>query len=823
MAKFRHFASTFLVLSLVNLVTAAPLYTQVAVQPQPKQTIAVPASDLAAQLAAVEKMVDDKRRELGIPGASLVIVKDDKVIYLKGLGVKDFEKKIPATPDTLFAIGSATKAFTALAAVISADEGKLSLEDSPRKFLPYFKMRDPDTDAKITIRDLLSHRSGLNRTDLAMATGMLNREELIRVTAMAKPTAKLGEKFQYQNIMFTAAGEVVAKAQHSTWDAIIADRIFKPLGMKGSDTTVMAMQKSPDFSSGYEYNTTTKETRRLPMRDLASAAPAGAINSSAADMAQWLKFMLAGGTFAGKRLVSEKGFNELITSQINAGPNVDYGLGWVLSRWDGHKVVAHDGSIDGFSSLVAMMPDQKLGFVLLTNVTTSPLAAVATDAIWTNLVGRKPLGEADKITAGAPVDPQTEVGAYKLRGAIVDVAMKEGKLVMTVPGQPPYPLENITGRRYRLGAPAPDGFFATFRPAKGKDNETEIYLEQPQGNIVLPKTVAGDASQADTAKENADYSGQLKELLGSYEQEESKAVIEIALSDGKPALVVPGQPPYPLEEKDKDKLRSPSLPDTYWLDVKRDAAGRIISIVLNQPEGQFAFRRLPDAASGVSVDELLGKVVAAYGGEENIRKHKSSVATVSIDFENQGVTGEGVVRAKAPNSIGVSLTLMALGKKIGTIISYFDGARGGQTLSFAPEQTLTGKRLADMTRESGFYGPADWKKNFKTITVKRMAKVGEEDCYVLDLVPENGNKVTAYISAKSFLMLRRDSVVSNDTSGPEFPESATLSDHRLVDGVMIPFKAVNNDIASGTIVTLVKEVKFDVDIPDAFFQKPAKQ
>ena len=244
MAKFMRFVSTFLTLLLLNLVTVTPIRRQVAAQEQPKPSIAAPASDFAARLAAVEKAVDGKRQELGIPGASLVIVKDDKVIYMKGLGVKDFERKIPVTPQTLFAIGSATKAFTALAAVISADEGKLSLEDSPRKFLPYFKMRDPDTDAKITIRDLLSHRSGLNRTDLAMTTGMLNREELIRVAAMAKPTARLREKFQYQNIMFTAAGEAVARAQNSTWDAVIADRIFKPLGMKGSDTSVTAIGDS---------------------------------------------------------------------------------------------------------------------------------------------------------------------------------------------------------------------------------------------------------------------------------------------------------------------------------------------------------------------------------------------------------------------------------------------------------------------------------------------------------------------------------------------------------------------------------------------------
>jgi CubicO group peptidase (beta-lactamase class C family) len=230
MITLNPFIRRFLTLSLVLLSVAAPLTASYAQAQNAKPTTAaVAASPYTGALAAIEKEIDQKRQELGIPGLSLVIVKDDKVIYMKGLGVKDFERKLPVTPDTLFAIGSASKAFTAMLALMSADEGKLSLEDSPKKFLPYFKLRDPDADAKITIRDLLAHRSGLNRTDLAMVTGQLNREELIQVAAMAKPTAKLGEKFQYQNVMYTAAGEAVARSQNSTWDKLIDLRIFKPL------------------------------------------------------------------------------------------------------------------------------------------------------------------------------------------------------------------------------------------------------------------------------------------------------------------------------------------------------------------------------------------------------------------------------------------------------------------------------------------------------------------------------------------------------------------------------------------------------------------
>lgn len=712
-----------LVLCLVLFLSLQPA-ALVAQQTQRPAATAT-ASDYSAPLAAIEKAIEDKRKEFGIPGASLVIVKDDKVIYIKGLGVKDYEHHVPVTPDTRFAIGSATKAFTAMLAVMSADEGKLSLDDSPKKYLPYFTLRDEEAAAKITLRDLLSHRSGLGRTDLAMVTGVFNREELIKITGMAKPTAKLGEKFQYQNIMYAAAGEVVAKAQNSTWDDLIARKIFKPLGMNNSDTSSDDMQKSRDYSFGYEYNAGTKETRRLPQRAIPAAAPAGAINSSARDMAQWVRLMLGNGVFNGRRLVSEKGFDELTRKQINIAGNVDYGLGWFLHQWNGHKVLEHGGNIDGFNAQVAFMPDQKLGFVLLTNVTASSLGPFAMTTIWKNLVAVPTPATEAKAAADPKVDPKSEAGKYQLpNGIAFDVSWKDDKLVMTVPGQPPYPLENVGGRKYKLSEPAPAGFYVTFRPPQDKPAETEVYLEQPQGNVVLTKVGANGATPA-------------------------------------------------------------------------------------------------AAASLISVDELLSKMIAAYGGEENIRKHKSSVSNVEMDLENQGVQAKGVISSKAPNLAASDMTFTALGKKLGSIVSYFDGNGGGEVISFAPEETYTGRRLEDIKAGADFYDVLDWKQNYTTITVRRMGKVDGEDVYVIEKRPEKGTPVTDYISTKSFLVLRRDSVVVSETSGVELPQTQKFSDYRNVDGVMIPFKTVSNNLANGDIVVRVLDVKFDVDIPDSIFKKPA--
>jgi hypothetical protein len=180
-----------------------------------------------------------------------------------------------------------------------------------------------------------------------------------------------------------------------------------------------------------------------------------------------------------------------------------------------------------------------------------------------------------------------------------------------------------------------------------------------------------------------------------------------------------------------------------------------------------------------------------------------------------------LISAKAPNFTASDMTFTALGKKLGSIVSYFDGNGGGEVISFAPEETYSGKRLEDVKAGSDFYDVLSWKQNYKTITVKRMGKVGDEDVYIVEKQPEKGTKVTDYISTKTFLVLRRDSVVVSETAGIELPQTQSFSDYRNVDGVMIPFKVVGNNIANGDIVMRVTNVKFDVDIPDSAFKKPA--
>lgn len=792
-AKFiRLFLSLSLLLSIITASLPQVGYSQT--------STAQVSTDLQKGLQTIEEKAEKRRTELGIPGMSLVIVKDGQIIYMKGLGYKDFEKKIPVTPDTQFAIGSATKAFTALSVLMSADDGKVNLDASPRTYLPYFKMKDTETDKNMTVRDLMDHSSGLNRTDLAMITGKLNRQELIQTVGGAEPMGKLHEKFFYNNIMFAAAGEVVAQTQKTGWEKFVPQRIFAPLGMTNSTMSMKGMQKAKDYSFGYEYNFDTKETRRLPFRNIDEVGPAGSINSSARDMAKWITFVMNGGVADGKRLVSEKGYEEWTKPQMKVAGKMSYGLGWFLQDWNGLKVVQHGGNIDGFNSLVAMIPEKKLGFVMLTNVSASSLGGELMPVVWENI-----LGNPNPTNNVAVAEMQKEVGKYRFEAAKFDIEVKlqDGKLNAVVPGQPTYTLENVGGRKYKVKEI--DGFFMTF-----KDDST--YLEQPQGNYTLPKIKM-------ETKVDPVVGVSAKELIGKYSPNGTLIVEIKGETDGKVTFNIEGQPPYALTEKAKDEFNMSPLPPSYFLKAKRDSAGKITAVAITQPEGTFEFKRVEGSTSKpkITADELMAKSIEALGGEANWRKITSRVTVADIDAVHQGVKGTATSYAKLPNRSATETTMTAVSKTIAKGWEFFDGTNGEELYTFSPVEKLAGKKLEDVKLNSDFYSLLNWKTNYKTIEVKGTEKIGDEECYVVEFTPEKGTKVTELYSTKTFLLMKRRGVVSSSTSDVSLPYTITYSDYREVDGIKLPFKTVNETTSMGNIVTTIKSVKHNVAIDDKMF------
>ena len=466
--------------------------------------------DLTARLLAMEQALEAKRRELGVPGLSLVVVRDGQVIFRKGFGRRSLEADLPVTPETLFPIGSSAKAFTGALVAMSVDDGKLSLDDHPRKHLPYFRLQDEKADKAITVRDLLIHNSGLARTELLWIPGVLTREELIRALADAKPTAPFGERYQYQNVLYAAAGEAAAKAQGSTWERLTRDRILRPLGMSKTVLQGRDMVSRPNHAVGYHVDAKTKAAKPRPLAPrnsaMESVAPAGAIFSSANDMAKWLSFMLAGGKHEGRQLISEPMFKAITAPQFENlnGATLDYGLGWFLLERGGKQVLQHGGSFFGYRAQVSLMPEEKLGFVLMANADT-PLVAgdvgggIGEEIIWSSLLGpdqklSAPAAPAAAAAPSAPVEPAV-LGSYRaeVRGRTLsfDLANKDGTLIVNRPGQPPLVLADRGKDTFGIVGASEAYQVRVLRDAQGA--VSGLLFKQPNADVELARVEPYDA------------------------------------------------------------------------------------------------------------------------------------------------------------------------------------------------------------------------------------------------------------------------------------------------------------------------------------------
>jgi hypothetical protein len=283
---------------------------------------------------------------------------------------------------------------------------------------------------------------------------------------------------------------------------------------------------------------------------------------------------------------------------------------------------------------------------------------------------------------------------------------------------------------------------------------------------------------------------------------------------------VPGQPPYPLAERSKDVLASPALPEGYSVAVRRDEAGRVSGLTLRQPGAETAFRRAAEFRAPMSVDELMAKVIEAAGGEAALRRHKTMRAVADVDMPHQGIGGEALLYAKAPNMAAQDVTLTALGKKLGWYHEFFDGAEGATEGSFIPFDPKTGKELDETRNGADFYLPLGWKSVFKSAEIKKLAKVGDEEAYAVVFTPEKGSPVTNYYSTKTFLLLRMDTTTTSDTVS--LPVTEKYSDYRDVDGVKVAFSRVSSSPAMGDTVLKLREVSFDVAVPEEAFRAKSK-
>ncbi len=365
-ARMKH-----VVLSATALALIAPAIPALAQTAAPAP--ATPAAPSTAEaLEGLDAYIETARQSWQMPGMSVVIVKDDKIVYSKGFGVREEGKPGKVDADTVFAIGSATKAFTAAALGMLVDEKKIVWDGSVHDYMPSFEMDDPYVTRNATVRDLLSHRTGVVTNGLLWYGSGFDRKEIIRRMRFQTESLGFRNQFQYQNEMFIVAGEVVASVAGTSFDQFITSRILEPLGMRRTNTSVTDLKEMDNVATPHAFS--EGKMVPIPYRLIDNVGGAGVINSSARDMAQWVRLQLGGGAFEGKQLIAPATLTEMHTGQIvpRGGPGKtfkfsEYALGWGVQEYRGQKLVQHSGGIDGMQSVVAMIPEKKLGVIVLTN------------------------------------------------------------------------------------------------------------------------------------------------------------------------------------------------------------------------------------------------------------------------------------------------------------------------------------------------------------------------------------------------------------------------------------------------------------------------
>jgi CubicO group peptidase (beta-lactamase class C family) len=572
-----------------------------------------PAAKAKKALEGFDEVVAKGLAMLKVPGAAVAVVKDQEVILAKGYGFRDVEGKLPMTADTLLAIGSSSKAFTAFTLGTLVDQGKVDWDKPVRNYIPWFRLYDAQAGERLTPRDLVTHRSGLPRHDLVWYNNTTaTREDLVRSLAYLPPTADLREKWQYNNLMFLTAGYLVETMTGKSWEEAVRTFVFEPLGMTRSNFSVLDSQKDKDFALPYDER--DGKIVKIPFRDITLVGPAGSINSTANEMARWVTVHINDGKLGDKPVIGAATLADLhkpymTTGGVSTRPDItapDYALGWMVDNYRGHGRVHHGGNIDGFSAMVSLWPNDGLGFVVLTNKNGTGL---------TELLVRT---AADRILGLESVDWIGDAAKRLAEGEEVGKKAEEKKATRRRPGtSPAHKLDEYAGDYRHPGygdlkvvlkgtqlsftynaitTPLAHWHYDTFNGGKAEDPTFEdmklTFRTDVNGNVVgvaVPFEPTVDdiyfAKKPDARLSDPAY---LKTLVGAYAL--ASQTITVALKGNVLTVSVPGQPVYDLvpEVGGEFSLKPVKVVRVRFLE---DVKGQVTSVEINQPGGVFEYKR----------------------------------------------------------------------------------------------------------------------------------------------------------------------------------------------------------------------------------------
>jgi len=554
-------------------------------------------------------------------GFAVAVVEKNKIIYEKGFGWRDVEKKLPVTPNTLFAIGSCTKAFTSALIGLLQKEGKVDFDKPAHTYLPELKFYNDAMNNSISLRDMMSHRTGLPRHDISwylFSSG--SRDSIMQRIQYQEPTAVVRERWQYNNFMFTAQGAVVEKFTGKSWEDNVRDKFFKPLGMTSSNFTIKEWETNKDAAIGYGIK---KDSiiKKLNYYNIAAMGPAGAINSSVHEMANWVITWINGGKFNGKEIIPANYFTQAISPQAITGAGLPskerpdlffstYGFGWGLSSYKGHYRVEHGGNIDGFSASTSFYPTDSIGIIVLSNQNGSSVPGIIRNLISDRLLNEK------------YYDWNTEQKKAADKNKATQAQNKKSAVSTRKPNtSPSHPLKDYAGTYYHPGY----GNFVVYLDkdslfAKGAENVLwlrhfhydvfEFFDKDSKEGI---DTTDGPApyqfqfqmnSAGDIDGLLAPFEAGLKPLVfakqltpkevkkddlqkytGDYELND--AIVKLYIKNDKTLYaLVPGQPEYELVAVDKDKFGLKVI-SGYFIQFSVDDKNKVTDLTFIQPNGNF--------------------------------------------------------------------------------------------------------------------------------------------------------------------------------------------------------------------------------------------
>lgn len=568
-------------------------------------------TDKTSKLEKLDATLSAILQEAHGAGFAIAVVEKDKVIFSKGVGYRDVARKLPVTPHTLFAIGSCTKAFTSTLLGNLRKQGKVDFDKPATTYLPALDFSDPALNYQVTLRDMMCHRTGFSRYDLAWALfNTSSRDTLLQRMHYMKPTAPLRARWQYNNFMFMVQGMVTEKLTGQSWEQNINSQILQPLGMNESSIGTIALAAAPESSRGYALDK-DQGIKEIKYHPIVAMGPAGAINSTVMDMSKWLITWMHGGRYNNKEIIPADYVKEATSSQMvmDAGapdpgkPDIqfnNYGFGWMMNSYRSHYRVEHGGNVDGFTALTTFYPLDSIGIVVLCNQMNSQIPAKVMDAVSDQLFGiaspakktppsggkdtTKPYVDPD-FKAHAPTHPITAfVGDFKNDAyGTLHIYNRADSLFVGFP--------DITWllnhEDYNIYSPY-DATDSVIDPVY-KSNMRLQFLMSNAGDIdrvSFAYDPSGDPVIFDKQLTNAGLTAaSLQEFTGTYNLSGTPITVSTAAGNVL-EMVFPGQPKYTLEAIDHNVFRLKGLKD-YKVKFISDANQKVVALTFIQPNGTF--------------------------------------------------------------------------------------------------------------------------------------------------------------------------------------------------------------------------------------------